>query len=61
MGYREKLERGSRGSKVFSSSSSSSGGGAGCSEPAFWGESLGLCFLEGSGTGTGVSAQGHEM
>lgn len=35
MGYKEKLERGDRGSKVFSSSSSSSGGGVGCSEPVF--------------------------
>lgn len=56
MGYKEKLERGERGSKVFSSSSDSISGGA-CSD--FWGDSLDLRFLDGSGTG--VSAQGHEM
>lgn len=69
MGYKEKLDRGERGSKVFSSSSSSSSSsipGGGCSVSGFcgdllvfWGDSLGRCFLAGSGTG--ASAQGHEM
>lgn len=40
MGYREKLDRGERGSKVFSSSSSSSTAGAGCSVFVFWGDLL---------------------